>query len=879
VKLLRLVKVSIAVFAVLAGVNIYFSLLTAQANDERARVYGIRQDFILAGHQLRTASLELTRMARAFIVMGMEPQLELYLKELLVDDRLGTVRQMFIDNDACPVEMDLLDRALDYQTKLRALDALAIRARVAGEYQKALDISYSPTYSAYGYAFVNLVNQLNDATFSRTQEMVEKAERNALVFGKLTFIATVLLGLVIVFGTIVILREVKASMRREREAIEKEQEASELNRMYLDACPMFIEIWDDKQNVVECNEKTRDFFELADKNDFPARYSDFSPEFQPCGTRSSEKSAAMAAKALKEGAVRLEWMYKGADGKLIPVDANFVRLKRAGKDIIVGYNYDLRPIKAAEELTRKLLDNSPMFMEFWDTNGNMLDCNQKMLSVFGVASKTEFAKRFYDFSAEYQPCGTLSRKKNNDLINYAVEKGVFRTEWMFVLPSGEEFPAEATWVHITHQGESMIIVYSQDLRMVKAAVKKEQQAEEENLAKTRFLAHMSHEIRTPMNVILGIAEVQLKKDHPPETDEAFLHIHNSSRLLLNIVNDILDLSRVAAGKMEIIPAVYGVASLLADTVQLNHMHIGDKKIELRLSVDPRLPTDFIGDELRIKQILNNILSNAIKYTLQGTVTLSLRMETVREPDDVMLIITVSDTGQGMTTGQIDGLFGEFSRFNMQRNRNIEGSGLGMPITYSLITLMHGDITVESEPGKGSTFTVRLPQKSFGGKVLGEKTVAKLHNMETYKAALSKKPTRSLELMPYGRVLAVDDVEINLYVVEGILNSYQIAVETAGSGPEAIAKIKNGEVYDIIFMDHMMPGMDGLEATKTIRGMGYAEPIVALTANALKDTEKTFMENGFSGFVSKPIDVDKLETYLVDFIQNKRLASENDSSTV
>jgi len=321
--------------------------------------------------------------------------------------------------------------------------------------------------------------------------------------------------------------------------------------------------------------------------------------------------------------------------------------------------------------------------------------------------------------------------------------------------------------------------------------------------------------------------------------------------------------------MEIIPAAYDVAGLIADTVQLNHMHIGDKDLDMRFNVDWMLPSSLVGDELRIKQILNNLLSNAIKYTQEGMVTMSVGMEPSREPGEATLVITVSDTGQGMTQDEIDDLFREFSRFNMRSNRNIEGSGLGMTITYSLIKLMHGDIDVKSEFGKGSSFIVRLPQKTCGGDVLGEDTVANLHNMETYKTALKKKPKRTTERMPYGRVLVVDDVDINLFVVEGILDSYEIAVETVTSGPEAIAKIKNGEAYDIVFMDHMMPGMDGVEATKIMRDMGYDRPIVALTANALKDTDKMFMENGFSGFVSKPIDVDKLDSYLVRFIRDKR----------
>jgi len=1002
VKVLRLIKISIVVFAVLVGANIFFTLRAEQANSERLRAYAMRKTFIMAGHELRMTSMDLTRLARSYIVMGMEPQLERYWEELLVVDRMSAVRQTFVDNDASPSEMRLLDQALGYQARLRAIDAQAIEARAAGEYELALDITYGLVYAAYGAAFVSLVTELGDSAFARTQEIVKRAEKNVSIFEALALSAIVLLGIVIVFGMIAILREVKATMQREREAaekerdaleltqaildsapiaigvwddnynltvasqqaaemlgisdpqeimgsqfhkfapeyqpcgmlsvekalrnidkayskgygkskwthitktgellpteivmkrferkdkvmlvsytidlreinaaMEKEREAKELNRMYLDACPMFIEIWDDEQRLIECNDKARKFFGLSDKNEFITRYSELSPEHQPCGTQSMQKAAGIVARTLEHGFHRFEWMHKDLGGEPLPVETTFVRLKRNDKDIVVGYSYDLRPIKAAQALTGKMLDSSPLLMEFWDADGNMLDCNRKMLETFQV-SKSEFAKRFYDFSAVYQPCGTLAKEKNIEMIKCAIagEGGLHRAEWMFILPNGEELPTETTWAHIMHQGESVIIVYSQDLRPVKAAIKKEQRAEEESLAKTRFLAHMSHEIRTPMNAILGIAEIQLQNDaHPSETEMAFLRIHNSSKLLINIANDILDLSRVVAGKMEIIPAAYGVASLIIDTVQLNHMHIGNKAIELALNIDWRLPAFLIGDGLRIKQVLNNLLSNAIKYTLEGTVTLSLEMEADRESSSLTLVIVVSDTGQGMSKEQVSTLFREFSRFNTHSNRNIQGSGLGMHITYSLIKLMHGDINVESAPGKGSSFTVRLPQKSYGGDILGKEAVSSLHNMEIYKMTLEKRPKRNIEFMPYGRVLIVDDVDINLHVAEGILGSYKIAVETAASGPEAIAKIKNGAVYDIIFMDHMMPpGMDGVEATKIIQDMGYDQPIVALTANALKGAEKMFIENGFSGFVPKPIDVDILETYLMRFIRDKR----------
>ena len=408
---------------------------------------------------------------------------------------------------------------------------------------------------------------------------------------------------------------------------------------------------------------------------------------------------------------------------------------------------------------------------------------------------------------------------------------------------------------------------------VAAEMQRREIAEEESRAKTRFLAHMSHEIRTPMNAVLGTAEIQLQRGSPsPQTEEAFLLIYNSANLLRVIINDVLDLSKIESGKMEIIPVTYETETLIGDIVQFNLMHFGNKKLGFVLDVSEDLPHGLTGDEIRIKQVLNNLLSNAVKYTDEGEVRLSFDVESPgpdRESDNVMLVIRVSDTGQGMTAAEIDNLFTrEFTRFNTQSNRAIEGSGLGMSIAYSFITMMQGDIKVESTPGKGSTFIVRLPQKTQDDRVLGRETADSLNRLEITKK-LSKKPDNfTLDPMPYGRVLVVDDVDINLYVAEGILSSYEIAVEMVGSGQEAVDRVTDGKEYDIIFMDHMMPGMNGLEATRIIRGMGYTHPIVALTANAFKDTTKMFMKNGFSGFISKPIDMEKLNVYLECFIRDK-----------
>ena len=395
------------------------------------------------------------------------------------------------------------------------------------------------------------------------------------------------------------------------------------------------------------------------------------------------------------------------------------------------------------------------------------------------------------------------------------------------------------------------------------------EADAASKAKSEFLSKMSHEIRTPMNAILGITEILLRnKSLGTETKEALDKIYSAGDLLLGIINDVLDLSKIEAEKLELIPIDYDVASLINDVTTLNMMRIGSKEIEFILSVDENLHAVLFGDQLRIKQILNNVLSNAIKYTIKGTVKLSVFAEE-KQNDDVVLVFEVSDTGLGMTEEQVSQLFDAYSRFNVEANRTTEGTGLGMNITRNLVHMMEGTISVKSEVNKGSVFTVQLPQQKIGTATLGREIVENLQRFRANGTKQVKQAQMVFEQMPDVHVLVVDDVASNLYVAKGLLAPYGLTVDTADSGYAAIDKIKKGKTYDVIFMDHMMPKMDGIEATKIIRGLGYEAPIIALTANTVSGQSDVFLANGFDGFVSKPIDVRLLNATLTKFVKNRQ----------
>jgi len=404
------------------------------------------------------------------------------------------------------------------------------------------------------------------------------------------------------------------------------------------------------------------------------------------------------------------------------------------------------------------------------------------------------------------------------------------------------------------------------------------EAEAASRSKTAFLATMSHEIRTPLNAIIGLSEIELQKKLPNDTLLDLGKIHNSGSNLLSIVNDILDISKIEAGNLELIPVDYDMPSIINDTVQLNIMRIGSKSLVFKMKIDPTIPVMLFGDELRIKQLLNNLLSNAFKYTNEGSVLLTIGWE--KKGDTAWITYVIKDTGRGIKPEDISKLFSEYQQFDTKANRHIEGTGLGLSITKKLLILMNGSISVESVYGKGSAFTMKIPQRIVDETPIGENIARDLESFH-YKDIHNISGMRLVRNhMPYGKVLVVDDVETNLDVAKGLLLPYGLSIDTASSGMEAIAKIKvfsEGDAssgYDMVLMDHMMPGMDGIEAVRIIRDeipgdYGKTVPIVALTANALTGNEEMFLSKGFNAFIAKPIDVMQLDAVLNTWVRDRK----------
>jgi signal transduction histidine kinase/ABC-type amino acid transport substrate-binding protein len=404
-----------------------------------------------------------------------------------------------------------------------------------------------------------------------------------------------------------------------------------------------------------------------------------------------------------------------------------------------------------------------------------------------------------------------------------------------------------------------------------------QEAEAISQAKSVFLANMSHEMRTPMNVIVGFTDLMLEEDDVPDKlKETLRKINTAGHTLMGLINDVLDISKIEAGKLELIPVQYDVASLLNDVITLNLIRIQNKPITFKLNIEGVMPAILFGDDLRIKQILNNLISNAFKYTKNGSVTLNVSVGSdgpIKDGDHVFLSFAVSDTGIGIREEDISKLFSDYNQLDTRANRAIEGTGLGLSITKKFIEMMDGEISVESEYGKGTTFYAKIRQGFVTNRVMGKETVESLCDLHYSDKKRQTQKKLSRPDLSYVRVLVVDDFPTNLDVAAGMLRKYKMQVDCVQSGQEAVNLVAAGErVYDAVFMDHMMPGMDGVQATKAIRALEteYAHnvPVIALTANVVAGNEQMFLNNGFNAFLPKPFNVMGLDSVIQLWVRDK-----------
>ena len=405
------------------------------------------------------------------------------------------------------------------------------------------------------------------------------------------------------------------------------------------------------------------------------------------------------------------------------------------------------------------------------------------------------------------------------------------------------------------------------LQQFETAEDQKKKIEELNRSQNRFFSSMSHEIRTPINTIIGLNEMTLREENiPDEVVDNSRNINAASRMLLTTINDILDISKIESGKMEIVPVEYDLGEMLSELVSMIWIKAQEKELAFHVDVDHTCPAKLFGDEVRIKQILVNVLNNAVKYTSKGSVTLSIQCRR-GEGRKITLIYSVTDTGMGIRKESIPYLFTAFKRVDEEKNRLIEGTGLGLSIVKQFVDLMGGTISVNSVYTKGSTFIIEIPQQVATDDEIGELNLEARHGR-----GVREHYRQSFEA-PNAHILVVDDNDTNLLVATKLLRDTKVQTDTAGSGAEALVKTLH-QHYDVILMDHLMPEMDGIECLHAIRdqigGLNNDTPVVALTANAGSENQAMYTREGFDGYLLKPVSGYQLESELIRLLPSEMI---------
>ena len=499
----------------------------------------------------------------------------------------------------------------------------------------------------------------------------------------------------------------------------------------------------------------------------------------------------------------------------------------------------------------KLINTHPDMDDGWEKLGQKAGYNFETNDL-----KTDAAAVFYEFQGEdyFVYFATVSQKHNIAISGYV--------PWKSVAVGLESIYSVMLLVFCLLI--MVILMYgrsaykSSENRLLK---QEKNYALQVSKTKSEFLSNMSHEIRTPINAILGMDEMILRESNDENILEYAENLRSAGNSLLGIVNDILDFSKIEAGKMEIIPVEYALSSLLNDLVNMIKPRLEKKNLALETNINEKIPSILYGDEIRIKQVVTNILTNAVKYTEKGKVTLTVDFET-DDDNNVKLTFSVKDTGIGIKPEDLPKLFSAFERIEEKRNRTIEGTGLGMNITQQLLKLMGSKLEVASVYGEGSTFSFTILQKVINLEPIGDFAESfrnSLKNHETYHEKFTA---------PNAKILVVDDTVMNLTVVKGLLKQTKIQIDTAESGYDCLELVKKNR-YDIIFLDHRMPGIDGIETLqkmKTLEGnLNMATPVISLTANAISGAREQYIAAGFEDYLTKPINSVALENLIMKYL--------------
>jgi len=764
-----------------------------------------------------------------------------------------------------------------------------------------------PTVQPDGRISLTLMDRLVNAT----KKGVDKFETELILGGKSTILDIEFRKIPYEdsFAIIAYAHDITETRRRERELI-KAHNAYDVQLIRLNAVVKATKIgmydvgitdndFFHPDNTYIFTDEFRNMLGYTNEKDFPNTFESWKTRLHPDDIEKALTGVVnhisdISGKTPYDAEYRLlrkdgEYAYFRACGEAIrDKNGNTLRIAGALMDITEAKN---TLISTELQLAKINLINKAAHIGLWEleTNSadpmnikNIITYSAEFREILGYNDENDFPNVLSSFHDCLHPDDyqMVTDNMNNHILDTSGQTP-FDAEYQAMKKNGEYIYVRATGQSIRDENGTAvrtlgtIMDITEEIDTLANTEKLRQQAEEANHSKSVFLANMSHEIRTPLNAVIGLSELVLDTDSTlnEESQYRLEQINNAGTTLLSTVNDILDISKIEAGKFELITAIYDIPSMVNDAITQSIMHKEDKPIDFVLDMSEKLPTQLYGDELRIKQVLNNLLSNAFKYTLSGTVKLSINF--TREDESVWLSFAVSDTGIGIKQQDIDKLFGDYVQLDVSSNRSVIGTGLGLSIAKRLVNLMNGEITVNSKYNKGSTFTVRILQKHATDDIIGLEVVNSLKRLNYYEQKRKHYGFITRTKLPYARVLLVDDVATNLDVTKGLMKPYNMQIDCVSSGQESIEAMLDSTIrYNAIFMDHMMPGMDGIEATKRIREIGteYAKniPIIALTANAIVGNEKMLLQNGFQAFISKPIEISHLDNVLHEWVRDEKL---------
>ncbi len=659
---------------------------------------------------------------------------------------------------------------------------------------------------------------------------------------------------------------------REFKAMEKKASfMQERNNILIENIPLCIIFWNTNAQIIDCNREVLQTLKVATKQCLQENVERIFPEFQPDGRFSYDAILEELHKAFKDGYRRIEWIHQSLEGEIIPMEIIFVRSQLENEDVVVAYMKNLQELKQTQELVQEaelrntlMLDSLPMCVHFWDENFNLIYTNLEGANIFGFETKEAFLEGFEDTLPERQPNGVHTKDLLMQLIDKGFSVGVAKAEVVgrHVI-TGEDIPVEALVMRTSYLGKRGLITYLKDLRKHHALLreieanehdlrKAKELAEKSTLAKSEFLANMSHEIRTPMNGILGLLHL-IEQTELTEIQENYISKSVlSANNLMRIINDILDFSKIEAGKLEMEVKPFTLKELCQEVQDLYAPLSAQKGLNLHVVSGAFADVILEGDALRLKQVLFNLVSNAIKFTRSGSVSLEIEC-TLRDAHEVLCQFAVRDTGIGLTPEQIDRLFCAFAQADSSITREYGGTGLGLVISRSIITMMRGNIWVESEFGKGSTFFCT-----------GIFALCKDNDIQEHTHQSSLPGTDTINT--HYHLLLVEDNEINQLVAQEILQAAGYTLDIAHNGREALDMLVT-RVYDAVLMDIQMPVMDGYTATKHIRAQEKFKnlPIIAMSAHAMKGDRELSLSHGLNDHITKPIDPAVLFTTLKTWI--------------